>query len=103
MTYKESLEANKKLPKPCFGNSNGYYCNYDCPYGEDCYSATMIKWGSCNCKFKGNCHLSRQLIKSQIMEEDKNYVCGFIKYFDEETTPIMVLPEGIIKMDPIKD
>ena len=30
----EVVKENKKLPKPCYGNSSGYYCNYESPKNQ---------------------------------------------------------------------
>ena len=99
----ETVEANKKLPKPCYGNSYGYYCNYNCPTNEGCYEVTMKKWGVCDCKFRPSCHIPRQTIHKQWTDEDPNYICDFKKYFDEDDYPEIIVPEGIIKMNPIKE
>ena len=99
----ETVELNKKLPKPCFGNSNGYYCNYECSKNEDCYSISMQKWGVCDCKFRPSCHTSRQKLQENFKQNISNYICPFKKYFNEETYLTITVPDGIIKMKPIKD
>lgn len=100
---KKIIEANKKLPKPCYGNSNGYYCIYKCKSNDGCYEVTMKKWGTCNCKFKSSCHLSRQLIQSELKSDNPNHVCGFKKYFNESNYTEVEIPNGIIGIDPIED
>lgn len=100
---KEIVEANKKLPKPCFGNSHGCYCEYTCPKREGCYEVTMQKWGPCNCKFKLSCHLARQGLQVEWKTREPEHICNFLKYFDETNYPDITIPEGIIKMQPIRD
>lgn len=97
------VESNKKLPKPCYGNSNGYYCNYTCDKRNGCYGVTMKKWGKCDCEFKPSCHISRQIIQHEWKEKDSSHVCDFLEFFDKETYPIVIVPDGIIKMNPIVD
>lgn len=98
-----TVEANKKLPKPCYGNSSGYYCNYECKNNNGCYGVTMQKWGKCDCKFKPSCHLMRQSLQVQFKEKNPDHVCLFKQYFDENTYPDIIVPDGIIRMDPIED
>lgn len=99
----KTVEANKRLPKPCYGNSIGYYCNYECSKNEGCYAVTMQKWGVCNCKFRPNCHIPRQMIQENLKEENSNHECDFKKYFDENSYSEIVIPDGIIRMKPIID
>lgn len=98
-----TVEANKKLSKPCYGNSTDYYCNYECPAREGCYGVTMMKWGKCDCKFKPSCHLGRQGVQVEWKQHDPEHICGVMKYFDEATYPDIIVPDGIIKMVRIKD
>lgn len=99
----KTIEANKKLPKPCFGNSSGYYCNYECSKNNGCYGVTMKKWGVCDCEFKPNCHLSRQMLQEEFKKDRPDYECSFKPYFDKESNLDIEIPEGIIKMSPIID
>lgn len=99
----ETIEENKKLPKPCYGNSSGYYCNYQCTKNDGCYAVTMEKWGVCDCKFKPSCHISRQKLQEKFRKNNTSHTCPFKKYFDENTYPNITVPKGIIKMKPIKD
>lgn len=105
--YKEhdeaTVEANKKLPKPCYGNSWGYYCGYKCEVREGCYGITMKKWGPCDCKFKPSCHVPRQTIQVEWKKEVPEHICEFLKYFDVDSYPEIIIPDGIIKMKPIED
>lgn len=98
----KTIEANKKLPKPCYGNSNGYYCNYECLQNEGCYEITMKKWGVCDCKFKSSCHLWRQQLQTEFKQKNADHICSFKEFFDEDSYPEIIIPDGIIKMDPIK-
>ena len=97
------VEANKKLPKPCYGNSSGHYCNYECPTNQGCYSVTMAKWGICDCQFKPSCHISRQKLQAKFKQNNINHICPFKEYFDEHTYPSIIIPKGIIKMKPIRE
>lgn len=99
----KTVEANKKLPKPCYGNSDGYYCIYECKQNKGCYGITMQKWGECNCKFKPNCNVMRQSLQVEFTKDNPNHKCPFKKYFDENTYPDIKVPDGIIKMKPIED
>ena len=99
---KETIEANKKLPKPCYGNSSGHYCSYKCSKNEGCYEVTMKKWGVCDCKFRPSCHLSRQMLQEKFKETNPNRKCSFKDYFDENNYPDIVIPPGIIRMKPIE-
>lgn len=98
-----TVEANKKLPKPCYGNAHGYYCNYQCKSREGCYAISMTKWGECDCKFKASCHVSRQMIKTKIKKRNPKHVCDYVAYFTEEDYAEVKIPEGIIEMQPIED
>lgn len=99
----EVVEENKKLPKPCYGNSSGYYCNYESPKNQGWYPVTMEKWGVCDCKFRPSCHISRQKLQEEFKKNNINHKCPFKKYFNEDTYPKITIPKGIIKMIPIKE
>lgn len=90
-----------KLPKPCYGNHDGYYCTYECKYGSECYGVTNVKWGKCDCEFKAHCHIWRQDTTTYFKEEKED--CSFYKMFNKDNLVIIEFPDGIIKMNPIKD
>lgn len=100
----EDIKANKLLPRPCYGNSNGYYCNYTCSDKAGCYAITMVNWGPCDCPFKPSCHLGRQQIQVQWLREKPAHVCSFKKYFDTTTYPqLPIIPKGVMRMRILTD
>jgi len=57
--------------KGCFGNYMEYpLCqgHYDCQE-KGCFSKTMIGKGTCDCLYKGSCHLSRQRLQTEFREK----------------------------------
>ena len=68
--------------KKCFGNYMEKLCegHYDCKE-IGCYSKTSIEKGSCDCPYKGSCHLPRQHLQTEFKEEYgyKTEDCDFYK------------------------
>lgn len=99
------MNKDNVLPKACYGNHSGYYCNYKCEFGSDCYSVTNTRLGSCNCEFKGCCHVPRQYGQSRHTQEPKEE-CWFHQQFMKDVErlgypKILEIPDGVCDMKPI--